>query len=424
MSARPLAFDEGPPVVLVLRSFLLAPWFLAAAGFVLLLGGPQALSDRYTPTLLAATHLVTIGFLVLTATTAVFQLLPVLSGTPVYALDIIAPIVQWGFAGGAILLAVAFIMQKPLLFDVAAVPLGCAVIAFIVPTGVTLRKLPKQRTLTAMRYALAGLAVALIMGLVMAVQRGGGQSLSVSLMALHPLWALVGGFLVLWGGVALQVLPMFQGVRPWSKQASSWVGPALLGLLTMVLWASAAGWPSAFEKAGLLAMAVIAGFYGVLILQRLWTRGRRRRDPMTYFWYLGLAGLLWACLLSIPLIFARTASPQWPIFFGVVVILGAAVPFISGMLYKIVPFLLWLHLQRKPGHAPVLMQAMIKERWIMAHFGAHVAALCVTLMAIHWPILWARAAGSLWILVGILLGVNLFSASLCYRRALRPLSVP
>ncbi|HUW97836.1 MAG TPA: hypothetical protein VMV40_03195 [Acidiferrobacter sp.] len=421
MSAQPLTFDSGPPLGLVLRSFLIAPWFIAAAGLVLLLGGPQALSDRYTPSLLAATHLVTIGFLMVTASAAVFQLLPVLSGVSVRALTLIAPIVQFGFVVGAVVLAFAFMSQRPFLFDIAAALLAAATSAFIVPTWITLRGLTEQKTLLVMRYALTGLAVGLTLGLTMAVQRGTGRPLSVYLLVMHPLWALVGGLFILWAGVALQVMPMFQGARSWSVRATLWLGPVLLALLTGVLWAVARGWPQIFARVGLLAIAGVVALYGALVLHRLWTRGRRRRDVMTYFWYLALACLLFVCWLAVPLIFVANGPSQYPLLLGVVSILGVGVSFMSGMLYKIVPFLVWLHLQRRPGHAPVLLQTIIEERWMMLHFGIHVAALWVTLLAIFWPRLWTMPAAVLWICAGSGLGLNLASAGLRYRRALRPL---
>ena len=145
---------------------------------------------------------------------------------------------------------------------------------------------------------------------------------------------------------------------------------------------------------------------------------------MTYFWYLALVSLLAACFLAIPLILGGPVSVHWPLIFGVTVILGAAVSFVNGMLYKIVPFLIWLHLQRKLIQAPVLMQTLIKERGMWFHFGAHVAALLVTVAAVFWPPLWTRLAGFLWVCAGSSFGVNLASAAFCYRRAMRPVSCP
>lgn len=96
MNNRVLAMDSGPPLMTVLHSFVIAPWFLVAAGLELLWAGPEAFRDRYTVATLAATHLVTIGFLLLTVTASVFQLVPVLSGIPVPGLAIVAPVVRWG----------------------------------------------------------------------------------------------------------------------------------------------------------------------------------------------------------------------------------------------------------------------------------------------------------------------------------------
>ena len=130
MNTQGLAFDEAPPLMLILRSFLLAPWFLAASGVVLMVAGPTVWVDRYTPGLLAATHLVTIGFLMLTATTAVFQLVPVVAGVGLPYATVLLPVVRWGLALGAALLAAAFLDNRPLLFALAAIPLTLAATVF------------------------------------------------------------------------------------------------------------------------------------------------------------------------------------------------------------------------------------------------------------------------------------------------------
>ncbi len=61
MNTRTLSVHESSPFGSVPPTFPIAPWFVAA-GLVLLRGGAWALTNRYTPTVLAATHLVTIGF--------------------------------------------------------------------------------------------------------------------------------------------------------------------------------------------------------------------------------------------------------------------------------------------------------------------------------------------------------------------------
>lgn len=417
MDTRTLSVHESPPLGSVLSAFLVAPWFVAVAGLVLLRGGARALTNRYAPSVLAVTHLVTIGFLMMTASAAVFQLLPVLSGRSVRGLPLVAPLVQGGFGLGALALAAAFLCRRPSLFMGAAILLGCATGAFLIPTAMALWSPTQHKTIFLMRYALIALAVALILGLAMAIARAHASAAFLPLA--HPVWAFT-GFFILWAGVAWQVLPMFQGVRSWSHRLGAWIAPALMGEGVWVSWGLAGYGPAGLVRALLLAMVGTIGLSAAFILKRLWSRGRLRRDAMTYFWYLALTSLIAACFIGVMLVLGYAQSPRWPLVFGVLALLGAAVSFIDGMLYKIVPFLVWMHLQRQHGRTSLLMQGVISGRRTMVHFAVHLLALVTLLIAIFWRPA-APLAAVLWVGAGADLGLNLASAALSYRRALRPL---
>ena len=58
-----LSFDKAPPFAAPLRFFLTAPLFALLAGALLLVEGEGMFASRWTPGLLAATHLVTVGFM-------------------------------------------------------------------------------------------------------------------------------------------------------------------------------------------------------------------------------------------------------------------------------------------------------------------------------------------------------------------------
>ncbi len=380
--------------------------------------GPAALLDRYTGAVLAATHLVTIGFLMLTATAAVFQLVPVVSGASFPHVARLAPTVRWGFAAGSGLLAAAFLRGPPLLFGLAAVPLAMAVGAFTLSGAWVLWRLPKQKTMTPMAYATTLLGVALIFGLFMAGERAAGVSVSVVLLRAHPLWALAGGVFVLWAAVAAQVLPMFQGARPWSPRVSLALGPLVSGLLFATLVVGA--WPrGAVERVLLVALSVVVVAYAGFLGRRLWMRGRRRADAMTYFWYMGLVSLIAAAGVGALMAMGLLSGLRWPLVFGFLAIMGAAVSLMTGMLYKIVPFLVWLHLQRRPGRPGILMTSVIGERSMRAHAALHLATVGFSLAAIVWPRALCEGAALLWVTDGILLGANLLSAQLFYHRASR-----
>lgn len=421
MTTRTLSVHESPSLGPVLSAFLAAPWFVVAAGLVLLEAGASALTSRYTPSLFAATHLATIGFLAMTASAAMCQLLPVLSEHSVRAVSFVAPLVQAGFGFGALVLAAAFLAQEASLFVAAAIILGPATGIFLVPTAVALWSHTQHKTIFVMRYALMALVVALSLGLTMAISLAPGHTPAVFLFITHPVWAFV-GFFILWAGVAWHVLPMFQGVRSWSHRLWMWVVPILLGLAAGVSWGLAATLSPDLVKVLLLGMAGIIGVSTVYILKRLFSRDRGRRDAMTYLWYTALASLLAACCISVFLVLGCAQSPRWPLVFGVLAILGAAVSFINGMLYKIVPFLIRLHVQQQLGRTSWLMQEVVSGRRMMTRFAIHLLALTTLLIAIFWrPV--TPLAAAFWMGAGVALGFNLVLAASSYRRALRPLSL-
>ncbi|WP_298137467.1 hypothetical protein [Acidiferrobacter sp.] len=418
MSTRGLTFDEAPPLMPVLRSFLLAPWFLAAAGVVLLSAGPTVWADRYTPGLLAATHLVTIGFLTLVATAAVFQLVPVIEGVGIPYAAALLPVVRSGFAMGAVLLAAAFLSGSALIFGLATVPLALAAGTFIIQAIAVLWRRPRHRTLTPMAYAIVMLGVALTLGLIMAGARAAGAALPSQLSVTHPLWALAGGYFVLWAAVAAQVLPMFQGVRLWPARLSLGLGPLVLTLLTAIMIADI-GTDGMARATVSVALAVVIVAAAAIVGHGLWTRTRRRIDSMTVFWYMGLAGLMGAGAVSGLLSAGVLTGLKAPIVCGFLAIAVAAVSFMNGMLYKIVPFLIWLHLQRQGTTRPIVMSSVIDERAIWRQAIAHALAIILCLAAIGWPQPLSATAAVAWIADGALLGINLHMAVAFYRRAPR-----
>ncbi|MBN8463524.1 MAG: hypothetical protein J0M01_12045, partial [Dechloromonas sp.] len=137
-----LSFDKAPPFAAPLRFFLTAPLFSLAAGLLLLFVGPGLLESRWTPGLLAATHLVTVGFMLMVMLGALIQILPVVAGAN---LDNPLAVARWlhaGLAAGALLLAAGFLFGQAALLGAAALVLGLAVAAFLVAGGRSLAGVP------------------------------------------------------------------------------------------------------------------------------------------------------------------------------------------------------------------------------------------------------------------------------------------
>jgi hypothetical protein len=103
---------------------------------------------------------------------------------------------------------------------------------------------------------------------------------------------------------------------------------------------------------------------------------------------------------------------------GVLIIVGGFVSFIVGMLYKIVPFLAWLHLQNLGGGtvAAPPMNRILADAEMSRQVWLHFAAVGVLFAACWQPGWLARPAGLLMVVASAWLLLNLVTAYTRYRR--------
>jgi hypothetical protein len=154
----------------------------------------------------------------------------------------------------------------------------------------------------------------------------------------------------------------------------------------------------------------------------LWLQSRRRRrqaDVTLVFWRGAMLSLLafvlsWIAFEALPQLGASLRAPVW---MGVLIIPGLFLSVITGMLYKIMPFLNWLHLQQQGGAAmpPPNMKQMIPEHAMRGQMRLHFAALTLLLAAVLWPEL-ARPAGLVFAASCLWLEWNLIGAARVYAR--------
>lgn len=409
-----LAFEQAPPFSLPLRFFLTAPLFLMAAA-VLLVWAPETLAARSTPQAFAFAHAVTLGFLALAMLGALTQTLPVVAGAPLPAPRIVAGLSHALLTLGTAALMTAFLTAEPAAFSTAIALLGSGFTLFLAATTISLARAVASVTVTGMRLALLCLGLALLVGLMLALLRSGGwfPSTLEATTATHVAFGLLGWVLLLVIGIAYQVVPMFQITPAYPPHLSRWLTRALFTLL--LLRAAGPLWP---QTARQLIDAGLAGGILLFALATLRLQSRRRRklpDVTLDFWRLGMASLIacvWVWLMA-QFWPAWASSGAYPLLLGVLFIGGFAVSVVNGMLYKIVPFLAWFHLQAqlqaRAGSIPT-MKDMIAERWMRRQFRVHLAACALLAAAVLLPQLALAAAGAL-ALSALLLWVNLLSAA-------------
>ena len=413
-----LSFEQAPPISVPFRFFVTAPWFGAAAGLLLAWLGADALASRWTSGALALNHLLVAGFMLQAMCGALLQFVPVAAGGNVWRPRLVAGVAHPLLAIAALLLAAAFLFAARALFIAAAAIFAVSIAGYVIVVGFALRRTPAQGpTLMALRLAVAGLAVTAVLGVAMATSLGSGGSLPlIEITHVHAAWGLGGWALMLVMGVSYHVVPMFQLTPPYPVRLAWTLPPALVAVLGLWSWqlgGDAAPWQQAVLLAGMFLASVYAAT--TLVLQ---ARRRRKVGDPTLFFFRGAMG----CLL---LIAASTlwfgadadADPRAAVWIGMLAIPGVFVSVISGMLYKIMPFLNWLHLQRLggPGTMPPNIREMIPERAMLGQMRLHFAAVALLLLAVPLPSL-TRPAGLLFAASCAWLGVNLAGGVRSYLR--------
>jgi hypothetical protein len=416
-----LSFDKAPPFAAPLRFFLTAPFFGLLAGLLIVWEGPSLLVSRWTPSALAATHLLTIGFMLQTMLGALIQILPVVAGVNLANPLRVARWLHVGLSSGTLLLVAGFLFGQPDALASAAIILGLTLASFLAVIVPPLLCVPSSSpTIRGLKLAMLGLAGTVVLGVVLALALAWGWPLPLLALAdLHAAWGLGA-----WGGVLLAamayvVVPMFQ-LTPGYQARLSWWFPMLV-FACIGFWSVSLIFELPLYRQLAQVVASLLGLVFCIVTLRLQFKRRRARADATYrYWQLGLSCAIVALFSASTVTFwpAVANSSEWPLLFGILLIAGGFVSFIAGMLYKIVPFLAWLHLQNL-GQSKVPAPAMNKiltEKAMNRQMACHALAVALGLGAVFLPEWLARPAGLAFVIANAFLIWNLAGAVSRYRQ--------
>ncbi|SHG72517.1 hypothetical protein [Massilia sp. CF038] len=420
---RKLAYALSPAPQLPLVFLLTAPWFALLAALVLLWTGESALVSRWATPTLAITHLLTLGYLSMAMAGSMLQLIPVVTGTAAVLSRSAAALAWSALSLGTILLSLALGRNLAALFVPAAAALvvGFAPLLHCLARALQRPAAPAAMPMVrGMRMAVAALVLTLALGCLLASGFGGWLVLPLMLLVdLHALWGMLGWVLMLVLCVAFQVVPMFQSTRLYPVLVTRW-GTLALGLALLawsalrVLMPAQTGWASA-------ALTLLLTGFAACTAWLLARPQRKKADASTLYWRLALLSLaLSALLVQLP------SSDRLTLATAIVFLAGFAMGVVNGMLYKIVPFLLWYHLQQdaraRKGTVPALRDVLADDS-ARRQFWCHCAALGALLAGVWLPALFARPAALLLAAASALLATGLLRATLRCRaiqRALQP----
>ena len=426
LSSATLSLDQAPPISVPFRFFLTAPLFAALAGLLLIYYGETLFVSRWMPGTLALVHLLTIGFLAMVMCGAMMQMLPVLAGVSVPNVLTVPSIIHLLLVVGTGSLVAGFLYTDSNVFIFAMVTLGGGFGLFILLITVTLLRVKvKNRTVKTMWLALFSLLVTVILGLLLVQSLiSPVDGLQVALITnLHLTWGLLGwvGLLVI--GVAFQVVPMFQITPEYSQNTQRLLPVALLFLL--LSWSIGALYQTSLVT--ILAELFLMMGYLLFAFNTLRLQAQRKRkvsDITLLFWRVGMVSTTVAAGLFVLNHFSSELIPQSKMVFlmGSLFIIAFGLSVVNGMLYKIVPFLSWFHLQQRnlalPREKRVKlpnMKTALPDRIARKQLIAHLIMLALLFGAIFWPQWFARLAGVALFISSMMLWWNLVIVTKSYR---------
>lgn len=329
------------------------PLGFIAAGLVSLLVGlcwlvlhPESLATyHYNQQVIALTHLFTLGWICSVIMGAIYQLVPVALETKLHneklpawhlALHLI------GFTGMVWMFSVWNISAV----GIFGLVLASGVALFLYNLARTLARIPHWNVVAGgVTSALAWLLCTIVAGLLLAAAKRWAISPfdPIGQMHAHAHLGVLGFFITLIVGVSYKLIPMF-ALSEVQNHRRAWASLAIMNLGTAGLFlAILLGSP-------LKLVASLPVITGLLLYAWELTAILRARKRRTMDW--GLKHFLTAIILLLPLsILALVLSwPGLPLnaftgqlenVYGLFALLGVVTFAIIGMLYKIVPFLVW-----------------------------------------------------------------------------------
>jgi hypothetical protein len=238
------------------------------------------------------------------------------------------------------------------------------------------------------------------------------------LVNLHLTWGLLGWVGLLVVGLAYQVVPMFQLTPHYPVKMVRWLAGLLFVLLLVLAFTTQS------STLQFVAQAMLAAGFATFALTTLWLQSQRQRklpDVTLNFWRVGMISLLlaiglWLAAQTFP---ALDNSEGYGLLLGMLMIVGFAMSVINGMLYKIVPFLVWFHLQSRRGangQKVPNVRKILPESSTRRQMWLHFAALASLITSVYFPTIFTYPAALLIGASNFLLLLNIISASRIYRR--------
>lgn len=339
-----VSLDQAPPEDIPVRFFLSAPLFGIIAGILILVGGENLFLSNWGSETIAVTHLFTLGWLAMIMMGSFYQMVPVLVGGTVPFITA-ARVVHALFSLGIVLVVSGIYLAKEPLIIAAMVVLTPSLLFFIIQISIALLKVKADRpTVVAMRISVASFLVTILLGIYFAGthaflwEMADNRSGLTGTHLVMGLFGWLGGLII---GVGFHVIPMFYMTPEFPKKKASvilWLYGISLVLLPVTLLLNLGSFVYLVAAIpGIIALTL----FGLEIFSLIGKRRRKIKDTTMKAWQRGIIILPLAVIFLIVTLFVEIEIPRF--LFGHLFIIGFGLTITTGMLYKILPFLIWFH---------------------------------------------------------------------------------
>ena len=402
-----LSLDQAPPISAPVRFFLTAPLFGMLAALFIFFSDADVLSSRYALESIALTHLFTIGFFAMVMLGALQQMLPVLAGVSIPKAALVAGSSHALIIMGLLGMVGGLLFSLKILIFIATLLLGVGFAILLVGIFLAIKKVEfLTPTIRGMRWALFFAFVVVLLGMHLLSSYGRGVSSELHLLFanIHLLFGVFGFAGVLIMGVSFQVIPMFYVTPAFKEVYQKWL--VLSVVMTLVLWALLSFMAEDLLWIAKMILVMVFGLFGYLVIKKMGERKRPIADITVYYWRLSGVMLITGMLLWL----AKTwIDQELDVMVAILIGGGFVMSVMIGMLYKIIPFLVWFHLNGMGYMSIPSMGEMVHKKMALVQFVLFIVSLALFLLAFWMPLLMKLGALTLFISM-LLLEVNLVTA--------------
>ncbi len=374
-----LSLDQAPPIGVVFRLFFVAALFGILSGVLILFYG-VSIFDSSTLGAVTLTHTLTLGVMASFMLGALFQMLPVIAGVVLTSPIKRSLLVQIPFVIGTISLLLAFNLSYRILYIVASALLTISLLSAVSMMLYRLLKVSNHSASSrGMVLALISFGITIALAIYLTTSLGGFASgeYYLQIKTLHYHFGLFGWITLLIFSISFQVIEMFYVTPPYPTVVSRYLVPSIFGLLIVGMPLELLYPQISIVVATLFSLLMIS--FAILTLYRLSQRKRPITDATMWFWRLGLSSLVVSMALALLTLYLSNAF--LPVI-STIFFVSFALSVVFAMLYKIVPFLTWFHLNAQGYYKAPMMHEVIHPKTAKKHFWIHLSMVISLLLSL------------------------------------------